>query len=280
VASKRVGTFRELGRGEPALAMAERGSIHSAERLASDRPQNSDDAASALDDARKELLSWAHRGALEIQGKYWSLPEAAEPIYLDDKEWTPLSSSLWDPKRLTHYTRPIHLDISAQKNSTSEQQIPYVTTVLHLLCNDVKPTLVHHDIVVDWEINSLTFEDGGDPEDFYDPHGYCNLRVRAGEIDQIISPPTQDEAGNIDIGKQNRSTSTSTSKNPSGAPRKYRDDLLIEIIRIADLDGLPEDKSDLERQLREWNDPNRQDHLPSVSTIYNIVREVYKKLRS
>jgi hypothetical protein len=248
-----------------------------AERLANERPQNSDDAAAGLDTARKELLSWAHRGALEIQGKYWSLPEAAEDSsYLDDKDWISLKSSLWEPERLAHWAQSATAAASFRPEHQNDEGNLRPREVNFELLLSEPPTIQSNPkpyIVVDWDLNSLSFNHADDP------YGYCNLRVRALEIDQIIPPPTQDAAGNSDTGKQNRSTST-PPKHPGGAPRKYRDDLLIEIIRIADLDGLPENKSELERQLREWNDQNREDDIPSVSTIYNIVREVYKKLRS
>jgi hypothetical protein len=105
----------------------------------------------------------------------------------------------------------------------------------------------YHDIVVDWGLNRLTFEDKGDPEDFHEPYGYCDLRVRALEIDQIIPSPAPNEAEDTDTETQTRSTGTTSGKNPGGAPRKFADGLFIEIIRIANgIDGLPENKGSRE----------------------------------
>jgi hypothetical protein len=256
-----------------------------AERLASDRQPYSDDAAAALDNARKELLSWARRGSLEIQGKYWSLPEAAgDPSYLDDKDWISLKSSLWKPSRLAHFAAPA----SRASSPVPEHQLDGgdstpgkgVTDFETLLSNSQNnPLIKSYDIVVDWDLNSLTFEDNGDPEDFHEPYGYCDLRVRALEIDQIIPPPAQYEAGNSDTGNQVQSTSPPPPKNRGGAPRKFVDDLLIEIIRIANHpDGLPDNKEDLVRLLREYNCPSWGENIPSESTRLRIATMVYERI--
>ena len=256
-----------------------------AERLASDRSQDSD-FASSLDNARKELLGWAHRGSLEIQGKYWSLPEAAVgPGYLDDKDWISLKSSLWEPSRLAHFTGPAPLPASPlpehqrdEGNLASGGDITDFDALLSKSQNGLEIKL--YDIVVDWDLNTLTFEDrGDDPEHVYEPYGYCDLRVRAGEIDHIILPQTQDQTRSIDAGKQSGPIATPLSKNPGGAPRKFADDLFIEIIKVANgIDGLPEDKSDLVRQLRKYNDPSWGQNIPSESTITRIVTIVYKRV--
>jgi hypothetical protein len=69
-----------------------------------------------------------------------------------------------------------------------------------------------------------------------------------------------------------------SAKNTGGAPRKWRDDLFIEIIRIANTpDGLPETKIELQKRLRslDWKEDG-----PSDSTIYQIVSEVYDRVVS
>jgi hypothetical protein len=75
-----------------------------AERIAKEQPRRFNDTASALYGARQDLLGWAHRGALEVQGKYWSLPEAVEnSTYFDDQDWVAIKASLWEPGRLWRY---------------------------------------------------------------------------------------------------------------------------------------------------------------------------------
>jgi hypothetical protein len=255
-----------------------------AERLARGRSQTPEDAAAALNDARRELLSWAHRGALEIQGKYWSLPEAAESsIYLDDKDWISLKSSLWESARLAHYKTPASLVPSSPEHRndkrkwTLDSELPSFETLLFNSQNN--PQIRQHDIVIDWGLNTIIFEDSGDPGDFYQPYGYRDLRVRALEIDQII-PPLTHAVGDGDTGKQNRPISVPPSKNPGGAPRKFADDLLIEIIKIANRpDGLPDNKQDLVRMLKEYHAPSWGDNdFPSESTIQQIVSRVYKRI--
>jgi hypothetical protein len=111
--------------------------------------------------------------------------------------------------------------------------------------------------------------------------GYEQLRVRSEDIDRIW--PSTTISNNIDSTQSDKPSTPIAGHNLGGpgAPRIYRDDLLIEIIRITDThpDGLPEDRSMLKRRLREfsaqhWLNP------PSDTTIHDIVSEVYRKVRS
>src|SRR5262249_17595044 len=151
----------------------------------------------------------------EVQGKYWSGPDAPEDSVHRDEKWKPVGSSLWDPQRLGHYTGPAPLDRSRSLNSTiidvnsiSSAKPQDLSTLFSNVLAEPEQTRFFHDIIVHWEINSLTFEDRSDPPETYSPSGYSDLRVRAVEIDQIIPPLTQDEPGNTDTGKQKPSTST------------------------------------------------------------------------
>ncbi len=170
---------------------------------------------------------------------------------------------------MAHSTAPAPLAASSlpkhqhdERNSISNREFADFEKLLSNSQNSRQ--IKHRDIYVDWERNSLTFEDRGDPAEFCEPYGYCDLRVRALEIDQIIPPQTQDETGDTDAVRQTGSTGTPSPRNPGGAPRKFADDLFIEIVRIANgIDGLPENKSDLIRHLREYNDPSWGENIPS-----------------
>ncbi len=251
-----------------------------AERIAKEQPQRFGDLASALESARQELLDWAHRGALEIQGKYWSFPDTAEDsTYLDDKDWETLKASIWEPGRLRHYTSSGPAAVSPTSPQDGEQLLQTVDIMDFLLASKLEtasdPTAVNCHISVNWPDNILTIDD----PDGSDPYGYRDLRVRALEIDEIL-PPAEAETATPDAPNEKSGSSTGAPRTDrGGAPRKFRDDLFIEIIKIANLDGLPDNKSDLMHRLREWNDPDKENHLPSDSTIYQIVTEVYRRLR-
>jgi hypothetical protein len=122
-----------------------------------------------------------------------------------------------------------------------------------------------------WDGNTFNYED-----DEVDGCGYYALKVRSEDIDRIWPSATVEFA----TAKEALAHPSST-KNPGGAPRKFRDGLLIEIIRIADLDGLPNNKSELIKRLEAFSSPDWQpDDLPSHSLIYQIATEVYKSIRS
>ncbi len=81
---------------------------------------------------------------------------------------------------------------------------------------------------MNWAANSFMYE----LED-RDDEGYGDLRVRGEDIDRLWPPVDHRGAGSA--------ASTVVVKHAGGAPRKWRDDLLIEIVRIANTpDGLPE----------------------------------------
>jgi hypothetical protein len=103
-------------------------------------------------------------------------------------------------------------------------------------------------LTVIWENNCFTYEDEG----IY--WGYDNLRVQKTDIDRHW--PCQTVAAVNEATRRMSSNATNApQRNPGGAPRKYRDDLLIEIIRIADIAGLPDRRSDLFQQLRNLSLP-------------------------
>jgi len=247
-----------------------------AARLSMAQSQNYDEAASALANARREIVNWAHRGALEVQGKHWTQLETEheDPAYFDDKDWVSLKPGVWEAERLAHYTEPGTVATSSLSEhqedgeSTKAAEIN-LESLWEIPAQFPMPALPY--VVINWERNSLEFHHTDEA------HGYFDLRVRTYVIDQIIAPSTHVVTGNTDTGKQ--TTSTPPPKNPGGAPRKFADDLLIEIIRIANHpDGLPENKGDLVRQLRAYNNHTWGDEIPSESTIQRIVKMVYERI--
>jgi hypothetical protein len=120
-----------------------------------------------------------------------------------------------------------------------------------------------------WENNCFSYED-----DQSVCWGFDTLRVREADIDRLW-PPTQTVAARqaqaADVGK----------RDPGGAPRRFRDDLLIEIIRIADLDALPESRAEMRQQLRGLSLPlpHWDEGGPSDSTVHDVVKLVYDRLQ-
>jgi hypothetical protein len=253
-----------------------------AERRASEQLQKNTARASALRSAREELLDWAYRGALEVHGKYWTIDGPEKRDFPDDENWVGIKASMWDPQRRPKETEraelpalPATMDPDATEPLSSEAAIlALLTSPAPESSSGSEPSGTY--VVVNWEQNVLTI----DGPEMFEPHGYHDLRVRAADIDQIL-PPANTEIGKVGAsGKRGGSAGSPSLRNPGGAPRKFVDDFLIEIIRIANgLDGLPDNKQDLVRQLREYHASSWGDDFPSDSTIQQIVNRVYKHVR-
>jgi hypothetical protein len=253
-----------------------------AERLMNERRQGDTAGAPSLDEARGELLGWAYRGQLEVQGRFWSIPGPDEPEEFPDQEgWVAINASRWDPSRLLNATKESDLQPApSTANADDKPAIVSLDTIFAIqatpspCCNDGSP-LPGTYMVVDWEKNVLTIEG----TDIYEPYGYSELRVRRVDLEGILPIVHSSTEGMVVSGTPTELINRPRSKNSGGAPRKFADDLLIEIIKIANgIDGLPEDKQDLVRQLRACYLPSWGDDLPSGSTIQRIVDMVYKRI--
>lgn len=245
------------------------------ERLGSVSPQNCSDAAHRLDYAREELLGWARRGALEVQGRRWELPGyGEEDAFPESGPWVEIDASLWNLESITETTEsPISTPLLNPSDCENREVVSIDEICLARSESNSGFVLPDMFTVVYWDTNSVKI----DGAMVAMPYGYRNLRVRRPEIDQIIPSGTGTDKKK-EVADNN--LANSYPKNLGGAPRKFRDDLLMEIIRIADLDGLPDNKADLMQRLREYNDPSWKGDPPSESTIYTIVKDVYMRRRS
>ena len=161
-----------------------------ASRLIAAEPQKFVNPATALEEARSELLDQANRGALEVQGKWFQIEQYPE---LSPRDWEVLSSEYWDVKyRLASYG---HLNAH---------------------------------MTVDWDENYLGYEDTTTEN-----CGYSKLRVRSEKIDHLW--PATPSSKDIYRAQLEKPALDTMVKHPGGAPRKFRDDLFIEIIRVAKL---------------------------------------------
>jgi hypothetical protein len=209
-----------------------------ADRLAEAKPDQFPSPASALDEARNQLLDQAFIGTLQIEG---------EPDDPDKREhrpsadnWVAVHSSFWDPTY-----RP--------------------ATGFSIIC-----------LQLVWQNNCFSYEEEGIC------FGYVRLRVQAAAIDRIWPHQAAADSDNIRQPTAPISSSkSSTQRDPGGAPRKYRDDLFIEIIRWADNSPhqVQEKKAELFQHLRNlhlthWG-PNES---PSDSTIREVLNKVCDRL--
>jgi hypothetical protein len=126
-------------------------------------------------------------------------------------------------------------------------------------------------ITMDWDHNYLAYEDVE-----IELCGHDQLRVRSEDIERLWLMTTND----VDSDQSQKFPPPPTVRHAGGAPRKFRDDLLIEMIRLANTpDGLPEDKSELVRQLKKFTAPHWDpDEFPSDSSIYTLVNLVYGRV--
>jgi hypothetical protein len=127
---------------------------------------------------------------------------------------------------------------------------------------------------IQWDGNMFNYED-----DVVDCCGYYKLKVRSEDIDRLR--PSSLGGNQQSSPKTASAAAAAKPKDPGGAPRKFRDELLFEIIRIANTpDGIPPKKSELMRRLRNFIDPNWDpNHPASESTIRGVVNEVHSSCR-
>ena len=262
-------TLRRLWLNEAALTVAE--------RLGKEEPQKNTLADSTLGKAREALLDWAYRGVLEVQGKSWSIPGPEEPDYPDKVDWIVINASMWDPYRLRKSTEHRELQVSLSTEIPDDaEQVVSIAAIFAAPSSDRSEDLQQSGtyVVVNWDQNVLTI----DGPEIFEPHGYSELRVRRADIDEILPPAEAETEKPASSTKPRGPNDSSLPKDPGGAPRKYADDLLIEIIRIANgIDGLPEHKRDLVQELCKYHASSWGDDVPSPSTIQRIVDMVYKR---
>jgi hypothetical protein len=67
-----------------------------ADRIAAEQAEKFVDARAALSNAREQLLDQAHRGVLDIQGRFSQISE--EPETLPRGDWTTVDASYWSPE--------------------------------------------------------------------------------------------------------------------------------------------------------------------------------------
>ena len=252
-----------------------------AERLISEQRQSDCPPPSALENARAELLKWAYCGQLEVHGRPWDIPGPEEPDDLYEGRWNVIDTSMWDPYRLREAA--VHPDLQPSVLTENQDDTEQVVSIASILESARAPSSDSNEgsqpiglyVVIDWQKNLLTIDGPG----VFEPYGYSDLKVRRVDMEEIL-PPEQTSAELMGAsGGPTESTRSPPSRHSGGAPRKYADDLFIEIIRIANgIDGLPEHKGDLVRQLRAYHAPSWGDDRPSESTIQRIVDMVYKRL--
>jgi hypothetical protein len=239
--------------------------------------------ASRLDKAREELLAWAYHGQLVVEGRPWSIPGPEEPDCPDREGWKVINASMWDPCRLRKAIE--HRALRTLPSTADPDQTAQVLSIAAIFeasaapspdtSEDSQPSDTY--IVLNWEQNTLTI----DGLEIFEPYGYSDLRVRRADLEEILPPAHSSIGRTVASGTQTELINSPSPRNSGGAPRKFADDLLIEIIRIANgIDGLPEHKQDLIRQLREFHLSSWGDDLPSESTIQRIVDMVYKRIFS
>ena len=131
--------------------------------------------------------------------------------------------------------------------------------------------IINFDLI--WENNVFSYEEEGLA------FGYSDLRVQATDVDRIWPPQKGTTVDDVPERISSPSSSTVPSqRNPGGAPRKYRDDLFVEIIRVANTpDGLPE-RPKLFQQLTEFGVGRWGPDACSKSTIDDVLRLVYGRL--
>lgn len=80
--------------------------------------------------------------------------------------------------------------------------------------------------------------------------------IRADELHALLSPPAKAQ-----------SRDDTQTHDPGGRPKKFNEDAVIrELIRLADLDGLPPTKAELQRHILEWCQTTFNEE-PSLSTV-------------
>jgi len=208
-----------------------------AQRLAETSPDRFSKPRSALAHARKQLLDEAFCGSIEVQGKIGD-PLQQEPQF-SLREWEVVNSEYWNANhRIRRRGRHRNSDLTV-------------------------------DII--WANNVFSYEN---EEGFIG--GFDSLRVTASDVDRIW--PEQISAGQITAAQPTSppSRTTKAPRNSGGRPSIYKDDIIKEIIRIANTpDGLPENIDELIQRVKKLNLPHWPAGGPSPNVIPEVVKSYY-----
>jgi hypothetical protein len=248
-----------------------------AHRVAEAAPERFPEPGAAIIEAREEILNQAAIGALKIEGMLGDPETRVQP----EREWEIVHPSYWDEchrldeasESLENYAKEKEAeDVEDEyeqkdaKDEHEEDEEPEDACAESPRLMGSSRCVFDPIVSIDWEVNAIIIEIEG-----VVTRGFHSLRTKAHQIDRLW--PT---ALMTDDRQQVSLSNGSNLKNKGGRPRKYRDDLLIEIIRVVNMcpDGLPE-RPKLFAHLTEFGFQRWGPDGCSKSTIDDVLRSVY-----
>jgi hypothetical protein len=152
-----------------------------ARQLASANPTRYPDEASALDNARKQLVRALFDGAVHSEGvRWWGPPGAEDPSELppvpEPDEWEQIDAGWWSHERFESYVvrhRQTELEfLLLRPEGSTEEWVPELPMEQVLEGANVLDI-----IIVSWVANALDFKG------FEGDQGYVRVRVRRADIE-------------------------------------------------------------------------------------------------